>query len=197
MGLTTVIVTNIHPVTDTDTVYLIQPRGGESQIKSFLAISFRKARRVLTHPSQSGSRRSSPAPGQIRPGPYPFHNPTLHSQFDLFHPGSGTSTPITSGSEGDLDHDHEGGGADGEGEGEGEGEDGEPRRSGRAGNRRRQKYSRTRTGCLCCRTRRIKCDEARPVCKRCIIAKKTVSLFYHIVPAQSRPSGIRTMKDET
>lgn len=26
---------------------------------------------------------------------------------------------------------------------------------------------RTRTGCLTCRTRRIKCDEARPACRRC------------------------------
>ncbi|WWD15837.1 hypothetical protein CI109_100261 [Kwoniella shandongensis] len=45
--------------------------------------------------------------------------------------------------------------------------------SGRSGQKRRQKYTRTRTGCLCCRARRIKCDEARPVCKRCVIAKKT------------------------
>ncbi|WVR05106.1 hypothetical protein IAU60_002118 [Kwoniella sp. DSM 27419] len=44
--------------------------------------------------------------------------------------------------------------------------------SGRSGQKRRQKYTRTRTGCLCCRARRIKCDEARPVCKRCVIAKK-------------------------
>jgi hypothetical protein len=48
-------------------------------------------------------------------------------------------------------------------------------KTGRAGNRRRQKFTRTRTGCLCCRARRIKCDEGRPVCKRCIIAKKDVS----------------------
>nr|ODN81204.1 hypothetical protein L203_05710 [Cryptococcus depauperatus CBS 7841] len=46
------------------------------------------------------------------------------------------------------------------------------RPSGRSGQKRRQKYTRTRTGCLCCRSRRIKCDEARPICKRCIIAKK-------------------------
>ena len=47
-------------------------------------------------------------------------------------------------------------------------------KSSRAGLKRRQKYRRTRTGCLCCRSRRIKCDEARPVCRRCVIAKKTV-----------------------
>lgn len=50
-----------------------------------------------------------------------------------------------------------------------------PTKSGRAGNKRRQKFSRTRTGCLCCRSRRIKCDEGRPTCKRCIIAKRVVS----------------------
>ncbi|WVO21944.1 uncharacterized protein IAS62_003264 [Cryptococcus decagattii] len=44
--------------------------------------------------------------------------------------------------------------------------------TGRSGQKRRKKYTRTRTGCLCCRSRRIKCDEARPVCKRCTIAKR-------------------------
>ena len=53
-------------------------------------------------------------------------------------------------------------------------------KGGRAGNKRRQKFTRTRTGCLCCRSRRIKCDEGRPTCKRCIIAKRVVS---HILPA--------------
>ncbi|ORX39793.1 fungal-specific transcription factor domain-domain-containing protein [Kockovaella imperatae] len=45
-------------------------------------------------------------------------------------------------------------------------------RASRAGVKRKMKYSRTRSGCLCCRHRRIKCDEKRPVCKRCIIAKR-------------------------
>lgn len=48
-------------------------------------------------------------------------------------------------------------------------------RSARAGNKRKRKYTRTRTGCLCCRKRRIKCDEARPTCQRCVIAKREVS----------------------
>lgn len=47
-----------------------------------------------------------------------------------------------------------------------------PKPTGRSGQKRRKKYTRTRTGCLCCRSRRIKCDEARPVCKRCTIAKR-------------------------
>lgn len=66
------------------------------------------------------------------------------------------------------------------GNGTGTGTEGEggttPPKSGRAGVKRRQKYSRTRTGCLCCRARRIKCDEERPVCRRCVIAKKEVRL---------------------
>ena len=41
--------------------------------------------------------------------------------------------------------------------------------------RRRQKYTRSRTGCLACRVRRIKCDEGRPVCRRCQTSKRSVS----------------------
>jgi len=120
----------------------------------------------------SPSRRRTPpppAPAQSsnRPGPTPYPytltNPVL-SQFE-FPSASSTPNGTPSGSEVDHDHDQDG---------DGEQEEG-VQKSGRAGNRRRQKYSRTRTGCLSCRTRRIKCDEARPVCKRCIIAKKTVS----------------------
>jgi hypothetical protein len=32
---------------------------------------------------------------------------------------------------------------------------------------RKQRYSRSRTGCLTCRRRKVKCDEARNVCMRC------------------------------
>ena len=66
-----------------------------------------------------------------------------------------------------------GGGGGGSGTG-GSGDGGSPPKSARAGVKRRQKYSRTRTGCLSCRQRRIKCDEERPVCHRCVIAKKQV-----------------------
>ncbi|BEJ11053.1 hypothetical protein CspHIS471_0104750 [Cutaneotrichosporon sp. HIS471] len=47
-----------------------------------------------------------------------------------------------------------------------------PRKSGRLGVKRRQKYTRSRTGCLGCRARRIKCDEGRPICRRCVVAKR-------------------------
>lgn len=71
---------------------------------------------------------------------------------------------------------------------------GDPPRSGRAGNRRKQKFTRTRTGCLTCRARRIKCDEGLPVCKRCIIAKKevgrTATTVSHMVLTVSVPVGV-------
>ncbi|KAL1413546.1 hypothetical protein Q8F55_001320 [Vanrija albida] len=48
----------------------------------------------------------------------------------------------------------------------------QPVKSGRLGVKRRQKYTRSRTGCLGCRSRRIKCDEGRPICRRCQVAKR-------------------------
>jgi hypothetical protein len=42
---------------------------------------------------------------------------------------------------------------------------------------RKTKYTRSRTGCLACRVKRVKCDETRPVCKRCVGAKRDVSIF--------------------
>lgn len=51
----------------------------------------------------------------------------------------------------------------------------QPKPSGRLGVKRRQKYTRTRTGCLTCRARRIKCDGARPSCRKCNVAKREVS----------------------
>lgn len=126
------------------------------------------------------SRRRTPPPPQTaqaasqRPGPTPYPytlaNPALTTQFE-FPSASSTPNGTPSGSEQDGDGENEHEHDDGSGTGS-------VQKSGRAGNRRRQKYSRTRTGCLSCRTRRIKCDEARPVCKRCIIAKKTVSSFF-------------------
>ncbi|XWW92753.1 hypothetical protein V2A60_000679 [Cordyceps javanica] len=41
------------------------------------------------------------------------------------------------------------------------------------GVRRRRWTPRARTGCLTCRTRRVKCDEERPVCRRCILGRLT------------------------
>lgn len=43
------------------------------------------------------------------------------------------------------------------------------------GSTRKTKYTRSRTGCLGCRVKRVKCDEGRPECKRCVTAKRSVS----------------------
>ena len=129
--------------------------------------------RTVLSPSRRRTPPPPPAQNTNRPGPTPYPytltNPVL-SQFEF---PSANSTPNGTPSGSEVDHDHDQ-------DGDGEQEEG-VQKSGRAGNRRRQKYSRTRTGCLSCRTRRIKCDEARPVCKRCIIAKKTVSYVSYIV----------------
>lgn len=61
-----------------------------------------------------------------------------------------------------------------------------PKPSGRLGVKRRQKYTRTRTGCLTCRARRIKCDGARPSCRKCNVAKREVS----VVPASPSPCSL-------
>ncbi|WVQ78018.1 hypothetical protein IAT38_000099 [Cryptococcus sp. DSM 104549] len=87
--------------------------------------------------------------------------------FSASAPGSGAGTPT--GAAGVASGSALGAGAAG---GEAGAGGSRPAATGRSGQKRRQKYTRTRTGCLCCRTRRIKCDEARPVCKRCVIAKK-------------------------
>ncbi|TQV97296.1 hypothetical protein V2A60_000082 [Cordyceps javanica] len=47
--------------------------------------------------------------------------------------------------------------------------------------RRKRFAPRTRTGCLTCRERRIKCDEARPACQRCIRAWRPCG-GYHLPP---------------
>ncbi|RAL06022.1 Zn(II)2Cys6 transcription factor domain-containing protein [Aspergillus ibericus CBS 121593] len=49
--------------------------------------------------------------------------------------------------------------------------------------RSRMLISRARTGCLTCKTRRVKCDEQKPVCKRCIAAKR------HCAGYQKPPSN--------
>ncbi|CEJ92376.1 hypothetical protein VHEMI08031 [[Torrubiella] hemipterigena] len=35
----------------------------------------------------------------------------------------------------------------------------------------KKQHPRSRTGCLTCRNRRVKCDESQPICKRCAIAR--------------------------
>lgn len=52
-------------------------------------------------------------------------------------------------------------------------------------NKRRVTKRRTRSGCMTCRKRRIKCDERKPHCFNCERSKK-LCLGYELVPANSR-----------
>lgn len=49
---------------------------------------------------------------------------------------------------------------------------------------------RTKTGCLTCRKRRIKCGEERPVCKNCITSKRLCEGYYQRVVFKSSPHDV-------
>ncbi|RDL33609.1 uncharacterized protein BP5553_07977 [Venustampulla echinocandica] len=49
------------------------------------------------------------------------------------------------------------------------------------------KHRRTRSGCYTCRSRRVKCDEARPICERC--SKGSRDCVYPQPPTSSKASG--------
>ena len=70
-----------------------------------------------------------------------------------------------------------------------------------AAKRSRQSASKVRTGCNTCKARRVKCDEAEPVCRRCAIGRRTCEysvirparqsrpvMTIYLAPAQSQPS---------
>ncbi|KAH8680892.1 hypothetical protein BX600DRAFT_6270 [Xylariales sp. PMI_506] len=56
------------------------------------------------------------------------------------------------------------------------------------------KHRRTRSGCYTCRSRRVKCDEARPVCERCRKGKR--DCVYPDPPASKGSSGSAPSKDD-
>jgi len=43
---------------------------------------------------------------------------------------------------------------------------------GETAQRKRPKYTRSKTGCLTCRVKKIKCDETKPSCSRCVHAQR-------------------------
>ncbi|KAI0027707.1 hypothetical protein K488DRAFT_90541 [Vararia minispora EC-137] len=47
--------------------------------------------------------------------------------------------------------------------------------------RRRPKYTRSRTGCWTCRQKKVKCDETKPSCTRCVHTKKLVRCQLYIL----------------
>ncbi|ETS76228.1 hypothetical protein PFICI_11615 [Pestalotiopsis fici W106-1] len=56
------------------------------------------------------------------------------------------------------------------------------------GARKREFAPKTRTGCITCKIRRVKCDEARPACVRCTSTGRTCDGYPHISTAESSSS---------
>ncbi|GJE92212.1 fungal-specific transcription factor domain-containing protein [Phanerochaete sordida] len=52
--------------------------------------------------------------------------------------------------------------------------------------RKRGKFTRSKTGCLTCRTKKVKCDEEKPDCKRCRDTQRKCT-WPEIVPTRKRP----------
>ena len=46
-----------------------------------------------------------------------------------------------------------------------------------SGRKRKKKYSRSRLGCLTCRSRKVRCDETRPVCEKCSDLERVVRRY--------------------
>ncbi|KAF2484765.1 hypothetical protein BDY17DRAFT_135153 [Neohortaea acidophila] len=42
-------------------------------------------------------------------------------------------------------------------------------------------------GCITCRSRRVKCDETRPFCRRCVQARRTCKGYAAAWPAANAP----------
>ncbi|KAF9222571.1 hypothetical protein BS17DRAFT_802813 [Gyrodon lividus] len=53
--------------------------------------------------------------------------------------------------------------------------------------RKRPKYTRSKTGCLTCRVKKIKCDEAKPVCMRCTHGQRDCT-WPEGVPTRKKPT---------
>ncbi|KAL7419001.1 hypothetical protein Q5752_006685 [Cryptotrichosporon argae] len=56
--------------------------------------------------------------------------------------------------------------------------------------RRKQRFSRSRTGCLTCRQRRVRCDEAHPVCEKCASLDRVCVWADGIVAASPAPGSL-------
>ncbi|KAF9454015.1 hypothetical protein P691DRAFT_693683 [Macrolepiota fuliginosa MF-IS2] len=54
--------------------------------------------------------------------------------------------------------------------------------------RKRPKYTRSKTGCMTCRVKKIKCDETKPSCMRCTHGQRDCT-WPEGVPARKKPSG--------
>lgn len=53
-------------------------------------------------------------------------------------------------------------------------------------------HTKSRKGCIQCKTRKVKCDEKRPVCTRCEVRKEKCSFLEGIDPTSSAPVGFKS-----
>ncbi|KAJ6499110.1 hypothetical protein C8R45DRAFT_981130 [Mycena sanguinolenta] len=60
--------------------------------------------------------------------------------------------------------------------------------------RKRPKYTRSKTGCLTCRVKKIKCDEAKPSCMRCTHGQRDCT-WPEGVPARKRAPSVKESPD--
>ncbi|KAJ7163593.1 hypothetical protein C8R43DRAFT_947025 [Mycena crocata] len=60
--------------------------------------------------------------------------------------------------------------------------------------RKRPKYTRSKTGCLTCRVKKIKCDEAKPSCMRCTHGQRDCT-WPEGVPARKRAPSVKDSPD--
>ncbi|KAF9523989.1 hypothetical protein CPB83DRAFT_861891 [Crepidotus variabilis] len=61
--------------------------------------------------------------------------------------------------------------------------------------RKRPKYTRSKTGCMTCRVKKIKCDESKPVCMRCTHGSRECS-WPEGVPARKKSNARKDSIDE-
>lgn len=61
--------------------------------------------------------------------------------------------------------------------------------------RKRPKYTRSKTGCLTCRVKKIKCDETKPKCQRCSHGQRECT-WPDGVPSRKKPGSRRDQKSQ-
>ncbi|PYI12483.1 C6 finger domain protein [Aspergillus sclerotiicarbonarius CBS 121057] len=68
---------------------------------------------------------------------------------------------------------------------------GDPNKLLSGGRHKKEVKRRTKTGCLTCRKRRIKCDEGHPVCRNCVKSKRECLGYDPVFKQQPTPSAIQ------
>ncbi|PKY05253.1 hypothetical protein P168DRAFT_252527 [Aspergillus campestris IBT 28561] len=68
---------------------------------------------------------------------------------------------------------------------------GDPSKMLASGRHKKEVKRRTKTGCLTCRKRRIKCDEGHPVCRNCVKSKRECLGYDPVFKPQPTPSAIQ------